>query len=104
MEPAGMTGFGAVIMAVIMTPVELIGKIVKPFALCLRLFANMTAGHFVVLALLGLIFLFANWGVAAGSVAFVTFMMLLELLVAFLQAYIFALLTSVVIGMMQHAH
>lgn len=102
--PPGMTGFGAVLMAGIMTPIELISKLVKPFALCLRLFANMTAGHFVILALLGLIFIFANWGVAAGSVAFVLFMMLLELLVAFLQAYIFALLTSVFIGMMQHAH
>jgi F-type H+-transporting ATPase subunit a len=102
--PPGMTGFGAVAMALIMTPIEIIGKIVKPFALTLRLFANMTAGHFVILALLGLIFIFESWVVAAGSVAFVTFMMLLELLVAFLQAYIFALLTSVFIGMMQHAH
>jgi F-type H+-transporting ATPase subunit a len=99
-----MTGAGAVIMAVIMTPVELIGKIVKPFALCLRLFANMTAGHFVILSLLGLIFLFASWFIAAGTVAFVLFMMCLELLVAFLQAYIFALLTSVFIGLMQHEH
>jgi F-type H+-transporting ATPase subunit a len=104
MVPAGMTGVGAVAMAVIMTPVELIGKIVKPFALCLRLFANMTAGHFVILSLLGLIFLFANWFIAAGTVAFVLFMMCLELLVAFLQAYIFALLTSVFIGLMQHEH
>src|SRR5438477_3041826 len=104
MVPPGMKGIGAVIMAIIMTPVELIGKIVKPFALTLRLFANMTAGHFVILVLLGLIFVFANWAVAVGSVAFVTFMMLLELLVAFLQAYIFALFTSVFICMMQHAY
>jgi F-type H+-transporting ATPase subunit a len=102
--PPGMHGLGAVAMAAIMTPIEIIGKLVKPFALTLRLFANMTAGHFVILALLGLIFIFGSWLVAAGSVAFVTFMMLLELLVAFLQAYIFALLTSVFIGMMQHAH
>jgi F-type H+-transporting ATPase subunit a len=102
--PPGMKGIGAVLMLVIMTPIEVIGKLVKPFALCLRLFANMTAGHFVILALLGLIFIFASWGVAVGSVAFVLFMMLLELLVAFLQAYIFALLTSVFIGMMQHEH
>src|SRR5438034_894309 len=102
--PPGMTGIGAVAMALIMTPIEIIGKIVKPFALTLRLFANMTAGHFVILALLGLIFIFGSWLVAAGSVLFVTFMMFLELLVAFLQAYIFALLTSVFIGMMQHAH
>ena len=104
MVPAGMTGIGAVLMALIMTPVELIGKIVKPFALCLRLFANMTAGHFVILALLGLIFVFGSYLVAGGVVAFVLFMMTLELLVAFLQAYIFALLTSVFIGLMQHEH
>ncbi len=102
--PPGMHGGGAVAMALLMTPIELISKLVKPFALCLRLFANMTAGHFVILALLGLIFIFANWAVAVGSVAFVLFMMLLELLVAFLQAYIFALLTSVFIGMLQHEH
>jgi F-type H+-transporting ATPase subunit a len=102
--PPGMTGVGAVLIACIMTPIELMGKVVKPFALTLRLFANMTAGHFVILALMGLVFIFASWPVAAGSVAFVVFMMSLELLVAFLQAYIFALLTSVFIGMMQHAH
>jgi F-type H+-transporting ATPase subunit a len=108
--PPGMKGGGAVAMALLMTPIEIIGKLVKPFALCLRLFANMTAGHFVILALLGLIFVFATagpaivTGVTIGAVAFTLFMMLLELLVAFLQAYIFALLTSVFIGMMQHAH
>jgi len=104
MVPPGVTGIGAVLMALIMTPVELIGKIVKPFALTLRLFANMTAGHFVILSLLGLIFVFGNWVVAGGTVLFVLFMMTLELLVAFLQAYIFALLTSVFIGLMQHEH
>ncbi len=102
--PPGMRGIGAVVMACIMTPIEIVGKLVKPFALTLRLFANMTAGHFVILALLGLIFIFSSWAVAAGSVAFVVFMMLLELLVAFLQAYIFALLTSVFIGLMLHQH
>jgi F-type H+-transporting ATPase subunit a len=110
MVPPGMRGMGAVLMALIMTPVELIGKFVKPFALTLRLFANMTAGHFVILALLGLIFVFGTaapairYGVAAGAVAFTLFMMFLELLVAFLQAYIFALLTSVFIGLMRHEH
>src|SRR2546421_3084976 len=99
-----MTGIGAVAMALIMTPIEIIGKIVKPFALTLRLFANMTAGHFVILALLGLIFIFGSWLVAAGAGAFVTFMMLLELLVGFLPAHIFSLLTSGFIGMIQHAH
>jgi len=110
MVPPGMTGAGAVIMAVIMTPVELIGKIVKPFALTLRLFANMTAGHFVILVLLGLIFVFGTAPplvrgvVVVGSIGLTLFMMLLELIVAFLQAYIFALLTSVFIGLMRHEH
>lgn len=107
--PPGTTGVTAVVLTLIMIPVEIIGKIVKPFALMLRLFANMTAGHFVILSLLGLIFLFGNvaivkWFVAGGSVFFVLFMMALELLVALLQAYIFALLTSVFIGLMQHEH
>lgn len=109
-SPPGTTGITKVLLTAIMIPVELIGKMVKPFALMLRLFANMTAGHFVILSLLGLIFLFGaapapiRWGVATGSVFFVLFMMSLELLVAFLQAYIFALLTSVFIGLMQHEH
>jgi F-type H+-transporting ATPase subunit a len=64
----------------------------------------MTAGHFVILALLGLVFLFGSWLIGGISVLFVLFMMFLELFVAFLQAYIFALLTSVFIGMMQHEH
>ncbi len=104
MVPPGMHGVGALAMAAIMTPIEIIGKLVKPFALCLRLFANMTAGHFVILSLLGLVFLFSSWIIGGAAVAFVLFMMFLELFVAFLQAYIFALLTSVFIGMMQHEH
>jgi len=104
MVPPGMHGFGAVAMAFILTPIEIIGKLVKPFALCLRLFANMTGGHFVILSLLGLIFIFASWAVAGASVALILFMMCLELLVALLQAYIFSLLTSVFIGMMLHEH
>jgi len=110
MIPPGMKGIGAVIMALIMTPVEIIGKLVKPFALTLRLFANMTAGHFVILVLLGLIFVFGTAPpairgiVVVGAVALTWFMMMLELLVAFLQAYIFALLTSVFIGLMRHEH
>lgn len=107
--PPGTTGITAILLTLIMIPVELIGKIVKPFALMLRLFANMTAGHFVILSLMGMIFIFghlafARWAIAGGSVAFMLFMYALELLVAFLQAYIFALLTSVFIGLMQHEH
>jgi F-type H+-transporting ATPase subunit a len=107
--PPGTTGITAVLLTLIMTPIEIIGKMVKPFALMLRLFANMAAGHFVMLSLLSLIFLFGNihffrWAIAGGSVAFVLFMMAIELLVALIQAYVFALLTSTFIGLLQHEH
>jgi F-type H+-transporting ATPase subunit a len=107
--PKGMGPVGTALMLVIMTPVEFLGKLAKPFALAIRLFANMTAGHTVILSLIGLIFVFGNtagirWGVAGGSVAMSLAIMLLEIFVAFLQAYIFAMLTSVFIGMIRHAH
>jgi F-type H+-transporting ATPase subunit a len=107
--PKGMGPVGTAIMLVIMTPVELVGKIAKPFALMIRLFANMTAGHTVILSLVGLIFVFGNmtggrWAVAAGAVGMSVAMMMLEIFVAFLQAYIFAMLTSVFIGLIRHAH
>jgi F-type H+-transporting ATPase subunit a len=107
--PKGMGPVGTAIMLVIMTPVELVGKIAKPFALMVRLFANMTAGHTVILSLIGLIFVFGNltigrWGIAVGSVGMSVAMMMLEIFVAFLQAYIFAMLTSVFIGLIRHAH
>ncbi|HEU5186408.1 MAG TPA: F0F1 ATP synthase subunit A [Gemmatimonadaceae bacterium] len=85
-------------MTLIMTPVEIIGKFTKPFALAIRLFANMTAGHVVVLALVGLIFTFGSWWVAGGPFLMALAIMLLELFVAFLQAFIFSVLTSVFIG------
>jgi F-type H+-transporting ATPase subunit a len=107
--PKGLGPVGQALMLVIMVPVEALGKIVKPFALGLRLFANMTAGHTILLSLVGLIFVFGHltigrWGVAVGSVGLSMFLMLLEIFVAFLQAYIFAMLTSVFIGLIRHAH
>ena len=92
-----------VLMFLIMSPVELIGKISKPFALAIRLFANMTAGHIVVLALVGLIFTFKSLASGAPLLMAVAIMML-ELFVAFLQAYIFSLLASVFIGQIREAH
>jgi F-type H+-transporting ATPase subunit a len=83
----------------IMIPVEIIGLFSKPFALMIRLFANITAGHIIVLSLICLIFIFNSLSVAPVSVFFVLFMDFLELLVAFLQAYIFTLLSSLFIGM-----
>jgi F-type H+-transporting ATPase subunit a len=93
-----------VILFLIMTPVELLGKLTKPFALAVRLFANMTAGHVLLLAIIGLIFVFGSFAIAIGPVLMAVALTFLELFVAFLQAYIFALLTSVFIGLIQHAH
>ena len=82
-----------------MVPIEIISMFTKPFALMIRLFANMTAGHIVLLSLVGLIFFFESWLVTPVSVGFSVFIYMLELLVAFLQAYIFAMLTAVFIGL-----
>jgi F-type H+-transporting ATPase subunit a len=105
----GLGGTGGVVMSVAMAPIEIIGKLVKPFALAVRLFGNMTAGHFVILSLFGIVFLFGNlgvwsYGIAGVTVLLVVGIMLLELFVAFLQAYVFALLSAVFIGLMQHEH
>jgi F-type H+-transporting ATPase subunit a len=83
----------------IMIPIELIGLISKPFALMIRLFANITAGHIIVLSLVALIFIFQSVLVAPVSIFFVLFMDCIELLVAFLQAYVFTLLSALFIGM-----
>ncbi len=87
----------------IMIPVEILGMFTKPFALCVRLFANMIAGHVVILALFSLVFIMKSVLVGAVlSVPFALFINGIELLVAFLQAYIFTMLTSLFIGMSAH--
>lgn len=86
----------------IMIPIEVIGLISKPFALMIRLFANITAGHIIVLSLVSLIFIFKSLWVSPVSVGFVLFMYCIELLVAFLQAYVFTLLSALFIGMATH--
>jgi F-type H+-transporting ATPase subunit a len=90
-------------MTIIMTPVEIAGKISKPFALTIRLFANMIAGHVIILSLIGLIFMF-GFKVAVPSIAMALFIMFLEILVAFIQAFIFSLLAAVFIGQIRSAH
>lgn len=91
-------------LAPIMIPVELIGLITKPFALMIRLFANITAGHIIVLSLISMIFIFKSLFVAVPSLLMVLFMDCIELLVAFLQAYIFTLLSALFIGMAMPEH
>ena len=88
----------------LMIPIELIGVITKPFALMIRLFANITAGHILILSLLSLIFIFKSFALPFVSVPFVIFMTFLELLVAFLQAYIFTLLSALFIGLAVDDH
>lgn len=85
-------------LLIIMVPIELVGVLTKPFALMIRLFANITAGHIIILALISIIFLnqSAAWG--ALSVPMALFISVLEILVAFLQAYLFAMLSALFIG------
>ena len=93
-----------IFLAPVMVPIEIIGHFAKPFALMIRLFANMTAGHVVILSMLGLIFLLQSWFVVPISIAFALFIFVLEILIAFIQAYIFATLTSVFIQLTRHPH
>jgi len=103
--PGGIGGSALkVLLLAVMTPIELIGKLAKPFALAVRLFANMTSGHVLVLALIGLTFLFRSYSVGIGASLLATGVMVLELFVAFLQAFVFTLLTSVFIGLMRQEH
>jgi F-type H+-transporting ATPase subunit a len=91
-------------LAPIMIPVEIIGMFTKPFALMVRLFANITAGHIIVLSLISMIFIFKSVFMAAPSLVMVIFMDMIELLVAFLQAYIFTLLSALFIGLAMPEH
>ena len=93
-----------VIMFFLMSAVETLGKLIKPATLAIRLFANMTAGHIVLLAIIGLIFAFQSYFIAGVPVLMATAISLLELFVSFLQAFIFTLLASVFIGQMRVAH
>jgi len=91
-------------LAPIMIPVEIMGILAKPIALLIRLFANITAGHIIILSLISLIFIFKSVAIAPVSVGFVLFMNVLELLVAAIQAYIFTLLSALFIGMAVEEH
>jgi F-type H+-transporting ATPase subunit a len=96
---AHLTGGTPWYLWLIMIPIEILGLFTKPFALCMRLFANMTGGHIVILSLFGLIFMFRSFMVAPVPVLFVVGIYMLELFVAFLQAYVFTMLTSLFMGL-----
>jgi F-type H+-transporting ATPase subunit a len=102
--PQGMHPVAGNLMAFALMPIELAGKIARPFALAVRLMANMTAGHIVLLAVISLIFVFGSWAIVPAPILMAVAITFLELFVAFLQAFIFAMLTSVFIGLVRHAH
>jgi F-type H+-transporting ATPase subunit a len=108
-NPPGVPGFVKPILVL----VEFLSVFIKPFALIIRLFANMVAGHIIIICLISLIFIFggiskgAGWGSSIISIAFTVFIYMIEVLVAFLQAFIFTNLTAVFIGQAfegEHAH
>jgi F-type H+-transporting ATPase subunit a len=102
--PEGLPALMKPPMLLIMVPVEFLGKLTKPFALAIRLFANMMAGHILILALVGLVLVTQSFLIGGASVLVMGGLMMLELFVALLQAYIFAMLTAVFIGLIRHAH
>lgn len=99
-NPPGVPFF----VKLILVPVEFLSVFIKPFALIIRLFANMVAGHIIIICLISLIFIFgelssaAGWGASPLAVGFTIFIYFIEILVAFIQAFIFAMLTAVFIG------
>ncbi len=87
-----------VLIKIILAPIELLGVFIKPFALMIRLYANITAGHIVLMSIIGLMFLYSNWIGAPLSFGLALFLSIIELLVAALQAYIFTMLTALYFG------
>lgn len=106
-----MPGVPAFVL-VILTPIEILGMFLRPFVLMIRLFANISAGHIIALAFYSLIFIFGKGGEAIGtglgvsvvSILFTVFMFAMELLVAFLQAYVFTLLSAIYFGSAVEEH
>ena len=90
-------------MKIFLAPIELIGMFVKPISLMIRLFANITAGHIIVLALMSLIFVFKSVAVAPVSIAFSLFIAVIEIIVTAIQAYIFTVLSALYFGMATEA-
>ncbi len=97
-------GVPAILGIILMFPIELLSLFIKPFSLTIRLFANMTGGHVVVIIFLYLVMMFQSYWVGIGSVAGALMIYFLELLVAFIQAYIFASLSAMFMGSSLHAH
>jgi F-type H+-transporting ATPase subunit a len=91
-------------MKIILAPIELLGTFIKPFALMIRLYANITAGHIVLMSIIGMMFIFNNWIGSSLSFVLAFVLAILELLVAVLQAYIFTVLSALYFGMAVEEH
>lgn len=104
-DPLGNSmGWPKFLLYLILWPIEIIGIITKPFALTIRLFANITAGHIIILSILSLTFIYQSVAVGVAATLFATVMNMLELFVALLQAYVFTLLSSMYFGQAVEEH
>jgi F-type H+-transporting ATPase subunit a len=93
-----------VFMKIVLAPIELLGVIIKPFSLMIRLYANIFAGHIVLMSIIGLIFIFKSWLGSSLSFGLSFALSILEILVAFLQAYIFTMLSALYFGAANEEH
>ena len=105
-DPLGntMPWYGKIPIYIILVPIEILGIFIKPFALFIRLYANITAGHIVLMSLIGLMFIFKNWLGSSLSFGLTFAISLIELLVALLQAYIFTMLSALYFGFASETH
>jgi len=105
-DPLGdtMPWYAKIPLYIILVPIELLGLIIKPFSLLIRLYANMQAGHIVLMSLIGLMFLFKSWLGSPLSFALAFAISLIEVLVALLQAYIFTMLSALYFGFASEEH
>jgi F-type H+-transporting ATPase subunit a len=102
-KPPGMGPVAGTAMAIFLLPIEIFSKFTRPAALTIRLMANMTGGHIVLLAVISLIFVFGSYAIAAGPLLMAVAITFLEIFVAFLQAFIFAILSAVFIGLVRNS-
>ena len=99
-----MPWYGKIPLYILLIPIELLGTIIKPFALMIRLYANMQAGHIVLMSLIGLMFIFKSWIGSPLSFGLAFAISLIEVLVALLQAYIFTMLSALYFGFASEDH
>jgi F-type H+-transporting ATPase subunit a len=92
------------LMRIVLAPIELLGVFIKPFSLMIRLYANIFAGHIVIMSIIGLMFIFKSWVGSPLCVGLAFVLYILEILVAFLQAYIFTMLSALYFGSANEEH